>query len=168
VCFAPPGTSLLSSSAFMLIIEHKVVYNMITSFLAALMMLFTAFYNVNLAYPPEVASTLEFIQRYLTIYIFFVYFWELYLPMIFSEWLFWLSRRCVSRDIGGGASLAGKQCTLLEFAYLLLTEVQWCLLSRRNMYTVETSVAQFVPRKMVARHIFRSKCFVWNTTKPTL
>lgn len=58
------GTSLMTCTRFMLVIDGKVVNQNVVGFITALSMLFASFYAFNIKYPAEASSTLEFIQRY--------------------------------------------------------------------------------------------------------
>ncbi|XP_045111999.1 uncharacterized protein LOC123505044 [Portunus trituberculatus] len=55
--------SRLYASKYMLSIDGVIVNEDIATFAAGLAMLFASYYNLNIMYPAECASTLEFIQR---------------------------------------------------------------------------------------------------------
>ncbi|KAG1673608.1 hypothetical protein GQR58_015523 [Nymphon striatum] len=56
-------SSILTANKFMLAIDGCVVNDYLGSFQTALMMLFAAFFCLNVQYPEEAAATLDFIQR---------------------------------------------------------------------------------------------------------
>ncbi|KAF6738297.1 hypothetical protein FQA47_016967, partial [Oryzias melastigma] len=57
------GRSCFSAGKFMLSLDRNLVEANITSFISALCMMFASYYNFNIHYPLELASTLEFLQR---------------------------------------------------------------------------------------------------------
>lgn len=59
------GETLMTSRNWMLSIEGQVVVAPHPDVVAGLAALFASFYNFNMKYEDEAASTLEFIQRYL-------------------------------------------------------------------------------------------------------
>ncbi|KAK2832573.1 hypothetical protein Q7C36_016035 [Tachysurus vachellii] len=59
------GQSCFSSKRFMLCVDRNIVLENITSFITALCMMFASYYCFNIHYPSELASTLEFLQRYM-------------------------------------------------------------------------------------------------------
>lgn len=48
----------------MLSIDGKIVNDSITNFITAINLMFGSFYCLNIHYPVELGSTLEFLQRY--------------------------------------------------------------------------------------------------------
>ncbi|CAI5686547.1 unnamed protein product [Oreochromis niloticus] len=58
------GRSCYSSKRFMLSVDRNIVHDNITSFISALCMMFGSYYCFNIHYPSQLASTLEFLQRY--------------------------------------------------------------------------------------------------------
>ena len=48
----------------MLSVDRNIVQDNIPSLVSALSMMFGSYYCFNIAYPSELASTLEFVQRY--------------------------------------------------------------------------------------------------------
>jgi hypothetical protein len=61
---AVSGTSLLDAVDYAVSIERNIVFDGLT-FTAALNLLFSAFYVLNIEYPVEAKATMEFIQRYM-------------------------------------------------------------------------------------------------------
>lgn len=57
------GQSCSSSRRYMLSIDRNLVSTNIASFISALCLMFGSYYNFNIHYPSELASTLEFLQR---------------------------------------------------------------------------------------------------------
>lgn len=57
----------LVTERFAIIIDHAVVNKSLTSMLEAVMVLFAAYYCLNIQYPECSAATLEFIQRYVIV-----------------------------------------------------------------------------------------------------
>ncbi|XP_048857411.1 uncharacterized protein LOC125724956 [Brienomyrus brachyistius] len=57
------GQSCYSSRRYMLSIDRNLVSTNISSFVSALCLMFGSYYNFNIHYPSELASTLEFLQR---------------------------------------------------------------------------------------------------------
>ncbi|CAI5636064.1 unnamed protein product [Oreochromis niloticus] len=57
------GQSCYSSRRYMLSIDRNLVSTNISSFISALCLMFGSYYNFNIHYPSELASTLEFLQR---------------------------------------------------------------------------------------------------------
>ncbi|KAL3053079.1 hypothetical protein OYC64_005580 [Pagothenia borchgrevinki] len=57
------GRSCYSSRRFMLSVDRNIVQDNIPSLVSALSMMFGSYYCFNIAYPSELASTLEFVQR---------------------------------------------------------------------------------------------------------
>ncbi|CAI5678530.1 unnamed protein product [Oreochromis niloticus] len=57
------GQSCYSSRRYMLSIDRNLVSTNIASFISALCLMFGSYYNFNIHYPSELASTLEFLQR---------------------------------------------------------------------------------------------------------
>ncbi|XP_045117258.1 uncharacterized protein LOC123507958 [Portunus trituberculatus] len=57
------GESRLYASRHMLSIDGVIFNEDIATFAAGLAMLFASYYNLNIMYPAECASTLKFIQR---------------------------------------------------------------------------------------------------------
>ncbi|KAF6736296.1 hypothetical protein FQA47_017270 [Oryzias melastigma] len=57
------GRSCFSAGKFMLSLDRNLVQANITSFISALCVMFASYYNFNIHYPLELASTLEFLQR---------------------------------------------------------------------------------------------------------
>ena len=58
------GASLLTAVNYALTIECKVVFDRL-NFTSVFSLFFAAFFVMNIEYPFEAASTMEFIQRYL-------------------------------------------------------------------------------------------------------
>ncbi|KAI9541828.1 hypothetical protein NQZ68_026289 [Dissostichus eleginoides] len=57
------GRSCYSSKRYMLSVDRNIVQDNIPSLVSALSMMFGSYYCFNIAYPSELASTLEFVQR---------------------------------------------------------------------------------------------------------
>ncbi|XP_076747444.1 uncharacterized protein LOC143421683 isoform X2 [Maylandia zebra] len=57
------GQSCYSSRRYMLSVDRNLVSTNISSFISALCLMFGSYYNFNIHYPSELASTLEFLQR---------------------------------------------------------------------------------------------------------
>ncbi|XP_076745539.1 uncharacterized protein LOC143420875 [Maylandia zebra] len=57
------GQSCYSSRRYMLSVDRHLVSTNISSFISALCLMFGSYYNFNIHYPSELASTLEFLQR---------------------------------------------------------------------------------------------------------
>ncbi|XP_022538843.2 uncharacterized protein LOC111195522 isoform X2 [Astyanax mexicanus] len=57
------GRTCYSAGRFMLSVDRSIVQDNIASFISALCMMFGSYYCFNIAYPSELASTLEFLQR---------------------------------------------------------------------------------------------------------
>ncbi|XP_019110214.2 uncharacterized protein LOC109137138 [Larimichthys crocea] len=62
-CVIVCGTSCYSAKLFMLSIDGKIVNDSITNFITAINLMFGSFYCLNIHYPVELGSTLEFLQR---------------------------------------------------------------------------------------------------------
>ncbi|XP_072565115.1 uncharacterized protein [Paramormyrops kingsleyae] len=62
-CIIVCGSSCYSSSRFMLAVDHKVVNDNIPTFISAICLLFASYYCLNIHYPVDLCSTLEFLQR---------------------------------------------------------------------------------------------------------
>ncbi|KAL7826633.1 hypothetical protein AOLI_G00318420 [Acnodon oligacanthus] len=72
---------------FMLSVNRSIVQDNIPSFISALCMMFGSYYCFNIHYPSELASTLEFLQRYL----------ECDLTVLMQKvWQKWWSRPCLA------------------------------------------------------------------------
>ncbi|KAI9541639.1 hypothetical protein NQZ68_028145 [Dissostichus eleginoides] len=57
------GRSCYSSKRYILSVDRNIVQDNIPSLVSALSMMFGSYYCFNIAYPSELASTLEFVQR---------------------------------------------------------------------------------------------------------
>lgn len=57
------GRTCYSAGRFMLSVDRSIVQDNIPSFISSLCMMFGSYYCFNIAYPSELASTLEFLQR---------------------------------------------------------------------------------------------------------
>jgi hypothetical protein len=57
---------VLETNNFMLAVDNRVLMCNIPNFILGLSALFSVYYILNIQYPVESASTLEFIQRYFT------------------------------------------------------------------------------------------------------
>ncbi|KAK3895395.1 hypothetical protein Pcinc_000851 [Petrolisthes cinctipes] len=62
-CLIGFGESKLSATRYMLSVDGVVVNDHIATFTSGLAVLFASYYNLNILYPVEAATTLEFIQR---------------------------------------------------------------------------------------------------------
>ncbi|KAK9967219.1 hypothetical protein ABG768_001627 [Culter alburnus] len=62
-CIIVCGSSCFASRLFMLSIDHKVVNDQITDFISAICLMLGSYYCLNIHYPLELGSTLEFLQR---------------------------------------------------------------------------------------------------------
>ncbi|CAL8361427.1 unnamed protein product [Arctogadus glacialis] len=62
-CLIVCGSSCFASETFMLSIDRKVVNDHITSFTSAICLMFGSYYCLNIHYPVDLRSTLEFLQR---------------------------------------------------------------------------------------------------------
>ncbi|RXN38123.1 hypothetical protein ROHU_001416 [Labeo rohita] len=62
-CIIVCGTSCYTTKLFMLSIDQKISTPHISTFVAAICMMFSSYYCFNIHYPLELGSTLEFIQR---------------------------------------------------------------------------------------------------------
>ncbi|KAL6458904.1 hypothetical protein MHYP_G00323760 [Metynnis hypsauchen] len=62
-CIIVCGATCYSASRFMLSIDGKIVNDNIAQFIAAINMMFGSYYCLNIHYPVELRSTLEFLQR---------------------------------------------------------------------------------------------------------
>lgn len=58
------GPSCYAAVRFMLVVDRKIVNDDITSFISAVCLMFGSYYCFNIHYPTELASVLEFLQRY--------------------------------------------------------------------------------------------------------
>ena len=63
-CSSFVGQSCYSARRYMLSMDPNIVQDSIPSFITALCMMFWSYYCFNIHYPSELASTLEFLQRY--------------------------------------------------------------------------------------------------------
>ncbi|KAM9434070.1 uncharacterized protein Hap1MRO34_002798 [Clarias gariepinus] len=63
-CIIVCGSSCFASRLFMLSIDHKVVNDQITDFISAICLMLGSYYCLNIHYPLELGSTLEFLQRF--------------------------------------------------------------------------------------------------------
>ncbi|XP_066516661.1 uncharacterized protein [Hoplias malabaricus] len=62
-CIIICGTPCYTSRLFMLSIDHKIVNDQIPNFISAICLMFGSYYCLNIHYPVDLASTLEFLQR---------------------------------------------------------------------------------------------------------
>lgn len=57
------GSSCYSSTRFMLAVDREVVNDNIPTFISAICLMFGSYYCLNIHYPVDLCSTLEFLQR---------------------------------------------------------------------------------------------------------
>ncbi|XP_064469641.1 uncharacterized protein LOC135384366 [Ornithodoros turicata] len=57
------GGDIFARNKFFVVVEHVIIFEAVSTFTEATMLMFMAYYMFNMEYPDEVASTLEFIQR---------------------------------------------------------------------------------------------------------
>ncbi|XP_043084851.1 uncharacterized protein LOC122331467 [Puntigrus tetrazona] len=62
-CIIVCGPSCYAAVRFMLSVDRKIVNDDITTFIAAVCLMFGSYYCFNIHYPTELASVLEFLQR---------------------------------------------------------------------------------------------------------
>ncbi|XP_059187454.1 uncharacterized protein LOC131970167 [Centropristis striata] len=62
-CIVVCGTSCYASRHFMLSVDGKIVNDHIPNFVSAICLMFGAYYCLNIHYPVDLGSTLEFLQR---------------------------------------------------------------------------------------------------------
>ncbi|XP_041946353.1 uncharacterized protein LOC121707694 [Alosa sapidissima] len=62
-CIVVCGSSCFAARTFMLSIDQEIVNDHVTSYMAALCLMFGSYYCFNIHYPVELRSTLEFLQR---------------------------------------------------------------------------------------------------------
>ncbi|KAL6465864.1 hypothetical protein MHYP_G00259970 [Metynnis hypsauchen] len=62
-CIIVCGTSCYASRQFMVCSDRKIMNGQIPTFISALCLMFGSYYCLNIHYPVELASTLEFLQR---------------------------------------------------------------------------------------------------------
>ncbi|XP_076875209.1 uncharacterized protein LOC143525314 isoform X2 [Brachyhypopomus gauderio] len=62
-CIIVCGTSCYTSRQFMVCVDRKIMNGQIPTFISALCLMFGSYYCLNIHYPVELASTLEFLQR---------------------------------------------------------------------------------------------------------
>ncbi|CAB1454296.1 unnamed protein product [Pleuronectes platessa] len=60
----PRGTSCYTSRQFMLSVDRRVVNNQILTFITAILLMFGSYYCLNIHYPVDLASKLEFLQKH--------------------------------------------------------------------------------------------------------
>ncbi|XP_022077878.1 uncharacterized protein LOC110971785 [Acanthochromis polyacanthus] len=62
-CIIVCGPTCYTSTRFMLSVDRKVVNDLIPTFISAICLMFGSYYCLNIHYPMELGSTLEFLQR---------------------------------------------------------------------------------------------------------
>ncbi|XP_047132076.1 uncharacterized protein LOC124811048 [Hydra vulgaris] len=62
-CISFAGTCIFKCNSFYLVVDRHVIINNLANPLLALVVLFAAYYVLNVGYPVEIAATLEFLQR---------------------------------------------------------------------------------------------------------
>ncbi|XP_049453405.1 uncharacterized protein LOC125901660 [Epinephelus fuscoguttatus] len=62
-CIIVCGNSCYAAKQFMLSVDHKVVIDQIPTFVSAICLMLGSYYCLNIHYPVELGSTLEFLQR---------------------------------------------------------------------------------------------------------
>ncbi|XP_054867130.1 uncharacterized protein LOC118469919 [Amphiprion ocellaris] len=62
-CIIVCGPTCCTSTWFMLSVDRKVVNDLIPTFISAICLMFGSYYCLNIHYPMELGSTLEFLQR---------------------------------------------------------------------------------------------------------
>ncbi|KAI1892149.1 hypothetical protein AGOR_G00151010 [Albula goreensis] len=62
-CIVVCGTSCYASTHFMVSVDGKIVNDHISNFISAICLMFGAYYCLNIHYPVDLGSTLEFLQR---------------------------------------------------------------------------------------------------------
>ncbi|XP_066963155.1 uncharacterized protein [Macrobrachium rosenbergii] len=62
-CFIAVGTPVLQANQFMVAVDGRVINSDLTSLVAAMSMVFAAYYIFGIHYPSEASVTLEFMQR---------------------------------------------------------------------------------------------------------
>ncbi|XP_065677324.1 uncharacterized protein LOC105850076 [Hydra vulgaris] len=62
-CISFAGTCIFKCNSFYLVVDLHVIIDNLANPLLALVVLFAAYYVLNVGYPVEIAATLEFLQR---------------------------------------------------------------------------------------------------------